>query len=152
LAAISRFAARVIPGPVKTASGATVRGIGRGAGWAWRHWWGTLAFALAGAIGSTWRRRRRREFEPAEVGAGTAFRDLTAALTPVGHPRHLHRTPSEYLRELQADAALGGDVIDAAEFVVRTFERERFASSKPSDADVMRARAAAARVRDLIRP
>lgn len=151
VAAIARFTARVIPGPVRSAARATVRGIGRGAGWAWRHWWVALTFILVGVLGSVAQRRRRRALEPSEFGAGTAFRDLTAALTPVGHPRHPDRTPSEYLRELRGDATLSPDVMDAAELVVRIFERERFAASKPTDADVMRARAAAAHVRDLIR-
>ena len=151
LAAMANLLGRLIPAPVKTAAGATVRGIERGAGWAWRHWWIIAVVVMVASIG-VWRRRRQSEREPGEAGAGTAFRDLTVALTPIGHPRYLHHTPSEYLRELRADAALGDDVLDAAELVVRTLERERFARSKPSDADVMRARAAAAHVRELVRP
>ena len=152
LAAIGNFAGRVIPAPVKAAAGVIVRGIGRGVAWAWHHAGAVGAAALAAAVAVLWRRRRRREHEPPEAGAGTAFRDLTDALTPAGHPRRSHRTPSEYLRELRADPALPADVVEAAGLVVRTFEAERFARSKPSDADVMRARAAAARVRELVRP
>ena len=152
LAAIANFVGRVIPAPVKAAAGATVRGIGRGAGWAWRHLDIAGGAFVAGLIGLWLRRRRRREHEPIETGAGTAFRDLMAALAPLGHPRQPHRTPSEYLLELREDTALAGEVVVAAELVVRTLERERFARSKPSEADVMRARAAAAMVRDLVRP
>jgi hypothetical protein len=152
LAAIARFAGRVVPAPVKTAVGATVRGVAQGAGWAWHRWWVVAIGMTVGSIGLLWRRRRKRAYEPPEAGAGTAFRELVSALAPVGHPRQPHRTPSEYLRELRTDSTLGPEAIDAAELVIRTFERERFARSKPSDADIMRARAAAAHVLELVRP
>ena len=153
LAAIAHLVGRAIPAPLKRAAGATAREMGRLAGWGRRHV-GIAAVALLACPIVIWRRRRRRrrDDEPADAGAGIAFSDLTAALTPFGHPRRAYRTPSEYLRELRGDAALASGVIEAAELVVRTLERERFARSKPTDADVMRARAAAALVRDLVRP
>ena len=54
--------------------------------------------------------------------------------------------------EVAADRDLAAEVIESAELVVRTFERERFAptADKPSEADVLRARAASAQVRQLV--
>jgi hypothetical protein len=61
-------------------------------------------------------------------------------------------TPSEYLASVAADPALADAVVEAAELVVRTFERARFApeGARPTEADVVRARAAAAHVADLV--
>jgi transglutaminase-like putative cysteine protease len=152
LAAIGNFVRRIVPAPVKTAATATVREIGRGAGWAWRHRMPAAAVLTATAAAVVLKRRRKRGRVPPEVGAGIAFNELVAALSEAGHPRDPHRTPSEYLLRVQADRGLAPDVVEAAELVVRTFERERFGRVKPSVADVTAARALAARVRGLVRP
>jgi transglutaminase-like putative cysteine protease len=152
LAAIGNFVRRVVPAPVKTVVAATARGVGRAASWAWRHWMLAAAMLVAAAAVVAWRRRRTRTRLPPEVGAGIAFNELVAALSTAGHRRDPHRTPTEYLVGVQADSGLAPDVVEAAELVVRTFERERFGRVKPSPADVMRARAVAARVRELVRP
>ena len=152
LGAIGDFVRRIVPAPMKTLVGVTIRGLVRGAGWASRHWFLLLSAGAITAAAALWRRRRAREAFPVEAGAGIAFGELTSALTTVGHPRLAQRTPSEYLGELRRDSTLSAEIIQAAEFVVRTLERERFGRSKPSEADVMRARATAAQVRDLVRP
>ena len=152
-AAIGRFFGAT-PEPVKDAARGAVRAIavaGRGALASW-------PFAAAGALiagliaAFTRRRRRARRLGPPPTGAEAAFEDLRAALAGAGHDRDPSETPSEYLDAIAADPSLTAAVVEGAELVVRTFELARFApaGARPSDADVVRARAAAARVAELV--
>ena len=101
----------------------------RGAGMAGRP--GAL-FAIGLGVASL-RRARRRRRDPASTPAEAAFLELTTALEPAGHLRAPQTTPSEFLDELIGDEALAREVVQAAEVVVRTFERERFAPVGPDD-------------------
>lgn len=148
LHAIAGFIRTIVPTPLKQAFGelrkATVRALD-----AWPVDVGTLGLAaLVTAV--LLRRKKRSRAGPPPVGAAAAFAELSDALALVGHVRKGSETPSEFLGQVVADDALDKEVKGAAEFVVRTFERERFAAGWPSDADVIRARAAAARARQLV--
>ena len=151
LAALGRFVSHVTPEPVKR----LIRDAGHAAVAFERgllaHWWLLLglAVAFAGAL-RVWGRLRKRRRTSRWVGAGAAFAELTEALTSCGHARHQHETPSEYLRSVDADHRLDRAVVEGAELVVRTFERERFSGRPPSDEEVARAKEAAAGVRDLV--
>jgi len=154
-AAISRAVGNVVPESVKHAVGVIGRGAVSAAGVALA-WWRLVALVvLIGSAAFVWSRRRRGERasrRPQLRGAAAAFADLEDALEAAGHPRVPQNTPSDLLREIEADRALAPEIVRQTELVVRTFELERFAAAraKPRDADVMRARAAAARVRDLV--
>jgi transglutaminase-like putative cysteine protease len=151
-AAVGRFVRDVVPEPVKAAAGAAGRGVLRAATTVLDTWpllVGIVA-VLAAAGAMLVRRRGRARAGPPPTGAAAAFVDLTAALTDRGHPWAPQQTASEYLAEVLADAALADEIGSAAELVVRTFERERYAMPKPAEAEVIRARAAAARVHDLV--
>jgi protein-glutamine gamma-glutamyltransferase len=147
-AAIGRFVGRTVPGPVRRAAAAVGRAGARAAG----SWPTALTLVLAGIAIAGIARSRRRRFRagPPPVGAAGAFADLVDALARAGHPRVDHQTPSELLGEVTADQSLDHDVSADAQLVVRTFERERFSAETPTSADVMRARAAAAHVRELV--
>jgi hypothetical protein len=149
LAAVGRFVSSVIPDSVKQ----LVRDAGRGVGvvWdglvlAWPVALGVLAL-LALAIGI---RRRRRSQGPAQPAALGAYLDLTEALAPRGHPLIDHATPREYLRGVSADPAIERAVVNEAEVVVATLERDRFSGRPAPDADLDRAREAVATVRELV--
>jgi transglutaminase-like putative cysteine protease len=153
-AAIGRFAQRVVPEPVKRAAGVVLGAVRDAARLALRTWpVGLVVIALGGFGVAMWRRRRGRpqRARPADA-AEAAFLDLAAALAPAGHIRQDQATPAEYLRELERDPGLAPDVVEAAGKIVRTFERSRFApeSSRPSQEDVMRARALVAQVRETV--
>jgi transglutaminase-like putative cysteine protease len=147
-AAIARFVGRTVPGPVRRTfaaiAGAGARAVGS--------WPVALALVLAGiAVAGLLRWRRRRvPTGPRPIGAAAAYADLVDALARAGHPRVDHRTPSELLGEVTADRSFDDEVSAAAEVVVRTFERERFSAEAPPTHDVVRARAAATHVRDLV--
>ncbi|MGZ8566804.1 MAG: DUF4129 domain-containing protein, partial [Actinomycetota bacterium] len=98
------------------------------------------------------RRLRRARSTGPKDDAGRAFEDLVQALARSGHPRAPAETPSELLVVVDADPALAGEVAAHAELVVRTFERARYAPSReaPTETEVMRALAAAERVRELV--
>lgn len=153
-AAIGRFAQRVVPEPVKHAAGVALGAVRDTARFALRTWpLGLVTIAMGGFAALSWRRwRRRPRSERPSDAAEAAFLDLAAALAPAGHVRRVHVTPGEYLRELEGDPALGSDVVEAAERIVRTFERARFApaTARPSPEDVMRARALVAQVRGTV--
>ena len=153
-AAIARFAQRAVPGPVKRAAGVVLGAVRVTARFALRMWpLALLLLAWVGFASGLWRRRRaRRALGPPPEPAEAAFLDLAQALGPMGHIRREEQTPGEYLRSLQRDDALDDGVLSAAELIVRTFERARFAPgrAKPSQEDVMRARAMVARVRELV--
>ena len=152
-AAIGRFLGAT-PEPIKGVArgiGHAIALAGRGALAAWP--FVLVAAALAAAAGAIARRRRRvRALGPPPTGAEAAFEELRTALAGAGHDRDPAETPSEYLASVAADPALAVAVIEAAELVVRTFEQARFApeSARPSDADIVRARAAAAHVAGLV--
>jgi hypothetical protein len=95
-------------------------------------------------------RRRRRSRAPTQAAALGAYLDLTTALTPRGHPFVEHATPREYLRRVRADPAIERQVVVEAELVVATLERDRFSGHPAPDADLDRARAAVAIVRELV--
>lgn len=153
-AAIGRFAQRVVPEPVKHAAGVALGAVRNAARFALHTWpVGLVVIALGGVTAALWRRRRRdpRPQRPADA-AEAAFLDLAAALAPAGHVRRDQATPGEYLRELETDPALAPEVVEAAERIVRTFERSRFAptASRPTPEDVIRARAMVAQVRATV--
>jgi transglutaminase-like putative cysteine protease len=152
-AAIGRFLGAT-PEPIKAVArgiGQVVATAGRGALAAWPF---VLVGAALAAIVAAFVGRRRRQLGlgPPPLGAEAAFEELRAALVPAGHDRGPSVTPSEYLASVAADPALADAVVEAAELVVRTFERARFApeGARPTEADVVRARAAAAHVADLV--
>jgi hypothetical protein len=95
-------------------------------------------------------RRRRRSRAPAQAAALGAYLDLTDALASRGHPLVEHATPREYLRGVSADPAIERQVVVEAELVVATLERDRFSGRPAPDADLERARAAVASVRELV--
>jgi transglutaminase-like putative cysteine protease len=149
LAAMGRFVSNVIPDSVKQ----LMRDAGRGVGVVWdglvRAWPVALAvlvlIALAFGV-----RRRRRSRGPAQPAALGAYLDLADALAPRGHPLIEHATPREYLRGVSADPAIERAVVTEAEVVVATLERDRFSGRPAPDAELDRARAAVATVRELV--
>ena len=153
-AAIGRFLKTSVPEPMKRAFGAAVGSVVSAARWGVREWPFAGAMIAMGALaGLAWRRfRRRRASGPPATGAAAAFVELSDALAAAGHVRAEHETPGEYLRAVRRDRDLDVQVVRAAEQVIRTFERERFAARKPEDAEVAGALAAAARARTLVVP
>jgi transglutaminase-like putative cysteine protease len=152
-AAIGRFLGAT-PEPIKAVARGAGRAIvlaGRGALASWP--FVSVGAVLAALVAAFTRRRRRiRALGPPPTGAEAAFEELRAALAEAGHDRDPSETPSEYLASVAADPALAEAVVEAAELVVRIFERARFApeDARPSEADVVRARAAAAHVAELV--
>jgi hypothetical protein len=103
-----------------------------------------IAFAL---------RRRRRGRDPGPPDdVGRAFEELAADLADAGPPREPSTTPRELLDEVAADPAMPAEVRAHTALVVGTFERTRFADPhrRPGEVEIMRAAAAAARVRSLV--
>ena len=153
IAAIGRAVAGVVPPSVRTAVADAVRSAGAAVRDAGPVLAALLVAALAIALVVAAGRRRRRARDPGPPDdVGRAFEELVAALGHAGHPRAPSATPREYLAEVNADDALDGETRTHASLVIATLERERFAppGDRPSEADVMRALAAAARVRDLV--
>jgi len=115
-------------------------------------WWPVLAGV--GVVVLWWRLRRRRpdRTEPPDAIA-RAYEDILVALAVAGHPPDPAKTPAEVRAEVLADATLEGEAAEHATLVLETFERARFARpiDRPADVDVMRALAAATRVRELTR-
>lgn len=150
-AAIGRFVSTAVPQPVKDAAGAAARAVAGAGAIALRVWPIVLGIVLvAGLVLMAARRTgRRRRVEPTTPGEA-AFLALTDTFEHTEHARAAHMTPSEFLDDLVRDAALAAEVIDAAEVVVRTFEQERFALTKPTERDVAAAREACDRVRKLV--
>jgi protein-glutamine gamma-glutamyltransferase len=151
-AAIGRFAREVVPEPVKAAAGAAVRAVGATAAAALRTWPVGLASIVGVAVaGTLLRRLRRHRRRPPPASPGeAAFLTLTAALEAIGHGRTPQMTPSEFLASIAEDAAIDDEVRRAAEVVVRTFERERFAPTGPEPDALNAARRASARVVELV--
>jgi protein-glutamine gamma-glutamyltransferase len=149
-AAIGRFISDAVPRPIKDSMGVVARSVMSAGAIALRAWPIALVGLLAtGCIALVLRRWRRRSGRTPRTPAEAAFLDLVGVLEPLGHGRAPNITPSEYLAGVAADQSFGDAVVTAAETVVRTFERERFAPSKPSAADLACAREATRRVRDL---
>ncbi|MGZ8641540.1 MAG: transglutaminase family protein [Actinomycetota bacterium] len=149
IAALGRFLSGAVPQPVKD----LLRDAGSGIGVVWgglvRAWPVALVMlALAALVVRA--RRRRRARAPAQAAALGAYLDLTDALAPRGHPLVEHATPREYLRGVSADPAIEREVVVEAELVVATLERDRFSGRLAADADLDRARVAAAIVRQLV--
>ena len=151
-AAVGRFVRDAVPEPVKAAFGAAGRAVGGAGTLALRLWPLALGGVLAAglALAAVRRVRRRARSAPRTPGEA-AFLELVDALGPTGHEREPHETPSEFLNAIAADRAVDDAIVAAAETVVRTFERERFARAKPSPGEVAGAREASARVRALVR-
>ena len=116
---------------------------------------GPVAVVGALALVGVWflrRRRRARRTAPLDA-IGAAYEELLEALATAGHPPDPSKTPAEVDRAVAADGRLAGEAASQASLVLTTVERARFARppDRPSDVDVMRALAAAARVRELTR-
>ena len=150
-AAIARAVAGALPESVKAAVGTAAQAVAAAGALAVRVWLFALALLLATGLGvASLRRARRRRLAPAASPAEAAFLELAAALEPAGHVRTPQTTPSEFLHQVAGDERLAGDVVRAAEVVVRTFERERFAPVGPGEDEIERARGASMRVRELV--
>jgi hypothetical protein len=149
LPAIGRFLANAIPAPVKDLLRHAVQGaaiVGRRIVRAW-----PLALAVLVGLGLTAvALRRRRSRAPVQPVALGAYLDLTAALAERGHPLVEQATPREYLAGVTADPRIERSVAADAEVVVATLERDRFSGRPAADADLDRAREAAARVRERV--
>ena len=152
IAAIGRAIAGVVPESVKRMASTIGHAAVEAAGVALHAWPVLPALAVAGCAILALARRRRRTRAPHVVGAAAAFVDLEEALRAAGHTREPQSTPSELLQDVRGDRALPREVATQAALVIRTFERARYAPgrAKPTDPEIMRARAAAARVRDLV--
>jgi hypothetical protein len=152
MAAIGRTVAGIVPASVRSSIGSALASLRDAAG--------SVGAALVLAMGAgvaagvaVLLRRRHRGREPGPPDdIGRAFEDLVAAAQAAGHPREPSATPREFLDGFQATAPLDEEATRLSAFIVDAFERERFArdDDRPSDAEVMRALAAAARVRDLV--
>lgn len=156
-AAMARTVGAAIPGPVKAAVGEAGRSIasatGTVTGTVSRAWPIAVVVAAVALLALAARRRRRRRSPPPSDAAAAAFEELVAALAPTGHAREPSDTPSEFLEAIETDPALAEDVVEQAALVVRTFEAARFAppSDRPGHVEIVRARAAAAHVREMVR-
>jgi hypothetical protein len=147
--AMKRFLADAVPEPVKALLVHAARGAGvvvRGLRGVWPIVLGLLALVFVPLAG----RRRRRRRGPAPPAALGAYLALTDALAQRGHPLIEHATPREYLAGVTADPRIERTVAADAEVVVATLERDRFSGRPAADADLDRAREAAARVRELV--
>jgi hypothetical protein len=150
-AAVGRFAREVVPAPLKSAAAGVGRSVAAAGALALRVWPVALVLLAFTGLGLALARRshRRSRARPSTPGE-EAFLGIVEALGPLGHSRSPQETPSEFLDSVVDDETLDAGVIAAAEIVVRTFERERFAPVKPGAAELGLARAAADRVRTLV--
>jgi transglutaminase-like putative cysteine protease len=99
------------------------------------------------------RRRHRTKPPPAHDRFDAAYQELLRGLAAAGHPPDPARTPDEVLADVDADPRLDEELRAHAAEVVRSVRRARFARppDRPTEADAVRALAAATRVRDLAR-
>ena len=152
-AALGRFFSRVVPEPVQHALGSAVRVVGTLGGLAFRIWPWVVLVAACGATIVVARRRRGAATRAATRSIGeAAFIELVDALTPAGHAREPSETAAEFLRGVEADPSLA--VVRrrcrrARRAHVRT-GTVRATRGQPSEAESLRARAAAAQVRHLV--
>ena len=150
-AAIGRFAREVVPAPLQSAAAGVGRSVAAAGALALRAWpLALILLAFTGLVFTLARRSHRRSRARPSTPGEEAFLGIVEALGPLGHSRTPQETPSEFLDAVVGDETLDAGVIGAAEIVVRTFERERFAPVKPTDAELDSARAASDRVRTLV--
>ncbi|MEP6759662.1 MAG: transglutaminase domain-containing protein [Actinomycetota bacterium] len=144
---------RVVPSGLRTRVGDAARGVIAVARAGIDAWPWLLVVALAGVGVWLLRRRRRSRPAPAPDAIAAAYTELLAALATVGHAPDPANTPAEIRRAVAADDRLDGEAADQAALVLVTVQRARFARppDRPGDVDVMRALAAASRVRELMR-
>jgi hypothetical protein len=144
--------ARVVPADVRARVGGITRGalaLARDAAAAW-----PVLLVLTVTVVAVWLRRRRRRTRVVPLDAiDSAYLELLAALAAAGHEPDRAKTPSEVRAEVIDDPRLAGEAAGHATLVLDTLERARFARpvDRPGDVDVMRAVAAATRVRELTR-
>ena len=151
VAAVARFVRGRVPARIARLAATGWRVAARVLSRGWILAAPTMALGLGAVFAARRRRVRRRRRRAAPTGAAAAFASLERALRTAGRARPPQTTPSEYLRVIADDRALGPDIAAAAESVVRAFERERFSTSPPGPAEVDRAKEAALRVRELLR-
>jgi MYXO-CTERM domain-containing protein len=147
-AAVARAVREGVPEPVLRVAGASLHALARTVVDAGRSWpIPVLAASALGALVAIRRRRKRPARPPDDIGR--AFDDLVRALERSGVERDPSRTPSELLATAEADLAIPRELVRCANVVVRTFERARYGppGRRPDHADVVRARAEAARAR-----
>ncbi|MEW6060289.1 MAG: transglutaminaseTgpA domain-containing protein [Actinomycetota bacterium] len=146
LRAIGRFAANVVPEPVKRLARVVASAFvwsARNIFAAWPIAGGALlALVLSGLLLK--RRRLARGHGPPLRGTAKAFADLGRTMTSRGHARRPQQTPGEYLRSLRP--FLPEEDRADAEVVVRSFEQDRFSGERLSEEDVDAALAAAHRL------
>lgn len=149
VAAIGGFLRAYTPQGVKATVGALAGGAMSGLRAIVGAWPVALAAAvLVASVGLALRRgRRRRRTRGPTDPAGRAYEELLAALTASGHVREPGETPREVLAA--ARASWPDERRDAAEVVVATFERTRWAPPgvRPDAAEAARAADAAATLR-----
>jgi transglutaminase-like putative cysteine protease len=152
-AAVGRFLARIVPGPVKTAARAVATSVASAVRWAVAAW--PAGLAILGAVGAAFlwliRRRRRRRRGPEPTGADAAFVSLCRTFAVRGHPRAASRTAREYVDALMTADPLARQERFNVETVVRTFERARFGDRPPEDSEVDAALTASTRIRERAR-
>jgi transglutaminase-like putative cysteine protease len=151
LAWAGRHLAATVPAGMRAGAVSAIRSAldaGRGL----IHSWAVALVALLAVAGvAVVRRRRAARPAPPPDAIGAAFEELVATLAAGGLAPDPARTPSE-LRETVAMApAFAGETARQVAVVVDTFERARYArpQARPTAADVVRARTAVARVREL---
>ena len=149
LAALGRLVSRVVPEPVKRLFHDLVGGLAvlrdRAVG-------ALPSLIVVGAVIGLllWRRRRRRSRRPGQPVALGAYLDLTDVLADRGHPLVEHATPREYLEAIAKDPAIERSIVEEAEVMVSTLERDRFSGRPAADVDLLRAREAVVNVRELV--
>jgi hypothetical protein len=145
-----RFLSRIVPRPVKAAVAAAgevlasaLRRVGAGA-------W---LLGLCAALAAAWAIRRRRRRGRLRSSPGTlpveAFRSMCETFEARGHPRPVHRTPSEHLLALLVQDRLAIEARRDLELIVRTFELEAFSGARAGGEGARLALEAADRVRGL---
>lgn len=150
--AIGHFLSAVVPQGVKDGIGAVIHGVGQSAQWAVGHLFiaTATAIALAAAAWGLLRVRRRRRRPRADSPAAAAFARMCDVFDERGRPRPPSRTPAEYLRELAAVDDIARANVDDVRLIVRTFERDRFASNGVPEDAAAQAVAAARRLEDVV--
>jgi transglutaminase-like putative cysteine protease len=149
LAALGRFVSDAVPEPVKR----LFHDLAGGLAVLRDHAVGALPplIVVGTVVGLLlWRRRRRRSRRPGQPVALGAYLDLTDVLADRGHPLVEHATPREYLQAIAKDPAIERAIVEEAEVVVSTLERDRFSGRPAADADLVRAREAVVTVRELV--
>ncbi len=149
VAAVGRFLREHTPEGVKATAGAVARATMTGMRsivGSWPVLLGVVALVALGVALGRRGRRRRRARGPTDP-AGRAYEELVTALTAAGHAHDPGETPREVLAV--ARATWPDERRDAAELVVATFERSRWAppEDRPDPAETGRAADVAATLR-----